>query len=150
MVDSHHTPHFFEDLTLGMRETLDKTVDEADVAEFARLSGDDNPIHVDADYAATTRFGGRIVHGLFTASLFSTLLGTRLPGPGAIYLGQTLNFRAPVRIGDRIDVSVEVIELTPKGRRARLRCEARVGETVVLDGEATVMVPPRPATAHAA
>jgi 3-hydroxybutyryl-CoA dehydratase len=147
MVTSRHTPRFFEDLTLGMKEVLRKTFDDTDVAEFARLSGDDNPIHLDADYAARTRFGGRIVHGLLTASLFSTLLGTRLPGPGAIYLSQTLDFRAPVRFGDPIDVSVEVVELTAKGRRARLACVARVGETVVLDGEAVVVVPPRPAAA---
>jgi 3-hydroxybutyryl-CoA dehydratase len=147
MLASGHTPHFFEDLTLGMRETLRKTFFDVDVADFARLCGDDNPIHLDADYAASTRFGGRIVHGLLTASLFSTLLGTRLPGPGSIYLSQTLDFRAPVRLGDPIDVSVEVVELVARGRRARFACLARVGETVVLGGEAVVVVPARPAAA---
>jgi 3-hydroxybutyryl-CoA dehydratase len=144
MIPSRHSSFFFEDLSVGMRATLSKIIDESTVERFAELSGDDNPIHLDAEYAATTRFGGRIAHGLLTASLFSALIGTRLPGPGAVYLGQTLSFRAPVRIGDRVDVAVEVVDLGPRGRRATLRCEARVGDTVVLDGEATVMVPGRP------
>jgi 3-hydroxybutyryl-CoA dehydratase len=135
----------FEDLHVGMRESLMKTVMDSDVVGFARLSGDDNPLHLCDVYAAHTRFGQRIAHGLYTASLISAVLGTRLPGPGAIYRSQTLNFHAPVKIGDVVQVIVEVVELTAKGRVARIRCEAMVDGNVVLDGEALVSVPPRSA-----
>jgi len=137
------TTHAYEDLKLGMRETYYKTVMASDVIGFAQLSGDHNPIHLSEHFAARTRFGGRIAHGLYTASLISAILGMRLPGPGAVYLSQTLKFRAPVRIGDVICVSVEVVELIEKGHRAKLLCEARVDNTIVLDGEAIVMVPTR-------
>jgi 3-hydroxybutyryl-CoA dehydratase len=135
---------YFEDLYLGMRETLMKTVMDSDVVGFARLSGDDNPIHLCDVYAASTRFGQRVAHGLYTASLISAVLGTRLPGPGAVYRSQTLNFHAPVLIGDVVTVTVEVVELIPQGRKARLACEASVDGRVVLDGEAVVSVPARP------
>src|SRR5262249_48638084 len=92
-------------------------------------------------FAARTQFGGRIAHGLYTASLISALLGTRLPGPGAIYISQTLNFRAPVRIGDQVDVTVAVAELIPERQRARLTCTCKVGDEIVLEGEAGVKVP---------
>ena len=136
----------FEDLTVGMREVLMKTVMETDVVGFAQLSGDDNPIHLCDTYAAGTRFGQRIAHGLYTASLISDVLGTRLPGPGAVYRSQTLNFHAPVTIGDVVTVVVEVVELVPQGRKVRLHCEASIDSTVVLDGEAVVSVPGRAAT----
>jgi 3-hydroxybutyryl-CoA dehydratase len=130
-----------------MRETLMKTVMETDVVGFARISGDENPIHLCDVYAASTRFGERIAHGLYTASLISAILGTRLPGPGAVYRSQTLHFHGPVKIGDVVNVSVEVIELVEKGRKVRLHCEAMVDGRTVLDGEATVSVPPRPSAA---
>ncbi len=133
----------FEDLRLGMRETLMKTVMDTDVVGFAQLSGDDNPIHLCEDWAAGTRFGQRIAHGLYTASLISAVLGTRLPGPGAVYRSQTLNFHAPVKIGDVVTVVVEVVELEPGPRKVRLHCEALVDGRTVLDGEATVSVPGR-------
>jgi 3-hydroxybutyryl-CoA dehydratase len=133
----------FEDLHIGMRETLMKTVMETDVAGFARVSGDDNPIHLCDVYAAESPFGERIAHGLHTASLISAVLGTRLPGPGAVYRSQTLTFHAPVKIGDVVTVAVEVIELVVKGRKVRLACEARVDGRLVLDGEAVVSVPAR-------
>ena len=136
--------YHFEDLAIGMRETLRKTVENEDVILFAELSGDHNPIHLSDHFARKTRFGERIVHGLYTASLLSALIGTRLPGPGAVYISQTLNFRGPVKIGDVIDVSVEVVELVAKGRRVRLQCECKVGETVVLDGEGVLSAPPSP------
>lgn len=135
----------FEDLTVGMREVLMKTVMETDVVGFAQLSGDDNPIHLCDTYAANTKFGQRIAHGLYTASLISAVLGTRLPGPGAVYRSQTLNFHAPVTIGDVVTVVVEVVELVPQGRKVRLRCEALIDNKVVLDGEAVVSVPGRSA-----
>ena len=142
------TTYYFEDLAVGMRETLMKTVMNSDVVGFANLSGDHNPIHLSDHFARKTRFGGRIAHGLYTASLISAILGTRLPGPGAVYLHQTLNFKGPVKIGDVVLISVEVMEITEKGKRVKLHCECSVDGKVVLDGEATVMVPskePRPA-----
>ena len=135
---------FFEDLSVGMTERLKKTVASSDVVGFAQLTGDRNPIHLSEHFAAKTSFRTRIAHGLYTASLISAVLGTRLPGPGAVYISQTLNFRGPVKIGDVIDVSVEVAELTPKGRRVRLLCECRVEGKVVLDGEGLLSVPPSP------
>ncbi len=136
--------YYFEELALGMRETLQKTVENEDVIGFAELSGDHNPIHLSEHFARKTRFGGRIVHGLYTASLISAVIGMRLPGPGAVYISQTLNFRGPVKIGDVIDVGVEVIELTEKGRRVRLHCECKVADRLVLDGEGILSVPPTP------
>jgi 3-hydroxybutyryl-CoA dehydratase len=135
---------FFEDLHVGMRETMMKTVMDSDVVGFARLSGDDNPIHLCDVYAAQSRFGQRIAHGLYTASLISAVLGTRLPGPGAVYRSQSLTFHAPVTIGDVVTVVVEVTELIAKGRKVRLLCEALVDGVAVLDGEAIVSVPSRP------
>jgi 3-hydroxybutyryl-CoA dehydratase len=132
---------YFEDLAVGMAESLKKTVLASDVVGFAEVSGDRNPIHLSEHFAAKTPFRTRIAHGLYTASLISAVLGTRLPGPGAIYLSQTLNFHAPVHIGDTVEVTVEVAELVERGRRARLSCTCRVGETVVLSGEAIVKVP---------
>ena len=135
---------YFEDLTIGMTETHAKEVKSSDVVGFAEISGDRNPIHLSEHFAAKTPFGGRIAHGLYTASLISAVIGTRLPGPGAIYLSQTLNFKAPVRIGDVVDASVEVVELTEKGNRVKLTCRCKVGDTLVLEGEALVKVPGRP------
>jgi 3-hydroxybutyryl-CoA dehydratase len=133
----------FDDLELGMSEHMSRVIDAADVVEFAELTGDRNPIHLSDDYAAGTQFQRRIVHGLYTAGLISALLGTRLPGPGVIYISQTLNFRAPVFLGDRVDVKVVVAELVPERRRARLACACTVRGETVLDGDAWVKVPPR-------
>jgi 3-hydroxybutyryl-CoA dehydratase len=132
---------YFEDLTVGQTEALSKTVSASDVVGFAEISGDRNPIHLSEHFAAQTPFGTRIAHGLYTASLISAVLGTRLPGPGAIYISQTLNFRAPVKIGDTVEVTVQVAELMPEKTRARLSCVCRVDGDVVLDGEAWVKVP---------
>ena len=135
----------FEDLSVGMTERLDKTVASSDVVGFAEVTGDRNPIHLSEHFAAKTPFGTRIAHGLYTASLISAVLGTRLPGPGAVYISQTLNFRAPVKIGDTVEVSVVVAELIPEKLRARLTCTCSVEGETVLDGEAWVKVPSRKA-----
>lgn len=132
---------YFEDLSVGMSERLSKTIAASDVVGFAQVTGDRNPIHLSEHFAAKTPFKTRIAHGLYTASLISAVLGTRLPGPGAIYISQTLNFRAPVKIGDTVDVIVSVAELMPEKTRARLSCLCKVGDDVVLDGEAWVKVP---------
>ncbi len=135
---------YFEDLLIGLTESYEKEVKSSDVVGFAEITGDRNPIHLSEHFAAKTPFGGRVAHGLYTASLISAVIGTRLPGPGAIYLSQTLNFRAPVKIGDIVNASVEVVELVEKSRRVRLLCHCRVGDTTVLEGEALVKVPARP------
>jgi 3-hydroxybutyryl-CoA dehydratase len=139
----------FEDLEVGMSERLSKTVASSDVVGFAEITGDRNPIHLSEHFAAKTPFGTRIAHGLYTASLISAVLGTRLPGPGAIYLSQTLSFRAPVRIGDTVDVDVQVAELFPEKHRARLACTCSVGGEIVLVGEALVKVPTLAEAEHA-
>ena len=135
--------HCFEDLSVGMRDVLSKTVMASDVVGLAEVSGDRNPVHLSEHFAAKTPFKIRISHGLYTASLISAALGTRLPGPGAIYISQTLNFKTPVRIGETVEVTVEVVDLIAGKRRARLHCECTVDGNVVLDGEALVMVPDR-------
>jgi len=137
---------YFEDLSVGMTERFAKTIASSDVVGFAEVTGDRNPIHLSEHFAAKTPFKTRIAHGLYTASLISAVLGTRLPGPGAVYISQTLNFRAPVKIGDTVEVSVRVTELMPDKHRARLACTCTVGKDVVLDGEALVKVPSQSAT----
>jgi 3-hydroxybutyryl-CoA dehydratase len=129
-----------EELTVGKTAQFAKTVTEADVTLFAGVTGDFNPVHVDAVAAAKTRFGGRIAHGMLSAGLISAAIANRLPGPGSIYLGQTLRFTLPVRIGDTITATITVSEILTK-RRVKLTtiCTNQNGETV-LDGEATVML----------
>lgn len=135
---------YFEDLSVGQSATFAKTVSEADILMFAGVSGDTNPVHLDAEYAATTPFKERIAHGMLSAGLISAVLGTKLPGPGAIYVGQTLKFKAPVRIGDTVTAKAEVIELDPGKKRVVLRTTCAIKGRTVVDGEATVMVPGRP------
>lgn len=135
---------YFEDLAVGMRERYSRTVTDADIRGFAEVSGDHNPIHLDEAYAAKTPFKSRIAHGIYTASLISAVIASRLPGPGAIYMSQTLKFLAPVRIGDTVDATVEVVELSERGRRVKLKCQCKVGDTVVLEGEAMVKALARP------
>ena len=101
----------FEDLQIGMSASVSRTVSEADILMFAGVSGDTNPVHLDAEFAASTMFGGRIAHGMFSAGLISAVFGTRLPGPGCIYLSQSLKFKAPVKIGQTVVAKVTVKEL---------------------------------------
>jgi 3-hydroxybutyryl-CoA dehydratase len=128
-------------IEVGTRFQREFPVDDATIERFGAASGDRNPVHFDAAYAAATRFGGRIAHGMLTASFLSAILGNDLPGPGTIYLGQTLRFLAPVRPGDRVRCEVEVTAFEPRRRRAVLATRAWVGETQVVDGEATVIAP---------
>jgi 3-hydroxybutyryl-CoA dehydratase len=128
-------------IAVGDRFQREFAVGEEIIEAFGAASGDRNPVHFDDAYAASTRFGGRIAHGMLTASFLSAILGNDLPGPGTIYLGQTLRFLAPVRPGDRVRCQVEVTEFEPRRRRAVLATRAWVGETQVVDGEATVIVP---------
>jgi 3-hydroxybutyryl-CoA dehydratase len=137
--------YYFEDLELGMEASFQKTVREADIIAFAGVTGDKNPVHLDAAYAARTMFKERIAHGMLTASYISAVFGMEMPGPGVIYVSQTLNFRAPVKIGDTVTAKVKVVELFPAKRRVRFETQCLVGGKPVLEGEAVLMVPARPA-----
>jgi len=128
-------------IEVGDRFQREFAVDDATIEAFGAASGDRNPVHFDDRYAASTRFGGRIAHGMLTASFLSAILGNDLPGPGTIYLDQTLRFLAPVRPGDRVRCEVEVTAFEPRRRRAILATHAWVGDTQVVDGEATVIAP---------
>lgn len=132
----------FEDLAVGQAAEFSKTITESDVVLYAGITGDLNPVHIDRAAAERSPFGGRVAHGMLTAGLVSAVLGMKLPGPGSIYLSQTLRFTRPVRPGDTVTARVEVLELVPAKRRVRLAtsCANQDGERV-LEGEAVVLVP---------
>ncbi len=132
--------YFLEDMEVGMTAIYAKTVTEADIVMFAGISGDTNPVHLDAHFAEQTVFKGRIAHGMLSASFISTVLGTRLPGPGCIYLSQNLKFRAPVKAGDTVTARVTVKDVSPDNKRVTVATVCTVGDTVVIDGEALLLV----------
>jgi 3-hydroxybutyryl-CoA dehydratase len=134
---------FFEDLTVGQSAEIIKIVGAADVDAFAAVTGDTNPVHLDAAYAATTTFQGRIVHGMLSAAYISAVLGTKLPGPGAIYLSQSLRFRRPVKIGDPVVARVTVQSLDERRGHVTFTTKCQVDGKTAIDGEAVVMVPRR-------
>lgn len=120
---------------------VSKSVSMADIIGFAELTGDANPLHLDPEFAADSRFGGVISHGMLTAGLLSTVLGMKLPGTGAVYISQTLNFRGAVRPGDTITARAEVVELVPERRRVRLATRiANQRDEPVVDGEAWMLL----------
>ena len=131
-----------EELSVGQSADFTKTVSSEDVTRFAEITGDFNPVHLDEEAATKSLFGGRVAHGMLTAGLISAALAGKLPGPGSVYLAQSLRFRAPVRIGDTITTRVEVTELILTKRRVKLStvCRNQKGD-VVVDGEATILVP---------
>ena len=131
-----------EELKIGQASSFSKTITETDVYLFAGITGDFNPAHINAQYAANTQFKERIAHGMLSASLISTILGTSLPGKGTIYLGQQVKFLSPVRLGDTITATVKVKELVKEKNRVILHtfCANQEGDLVV-DGEATVLAP---------
>lgn len=135
---------YFEDLQVGQEASMSRIVTEADIVAYAALSGDYNPVHIDQDYAAKTFFKERIAHGILSAGYISALFGMKLPGPGAIYISQSLNFVGPVKIDDRVETLVKLVELIPERRRARFDCLCTVAGKPVLTGEAVLMVPGRP------
>ena len=138
-------PHgtFFEDLQVGQTASLGKTISEADIPMYAAVSTDTNPIHLDAEAAKASIFGERIAHGMLSAGLISAVLGTRLPGPGSLYMRQSLRFAAPVKIGDTVTATVTVTALNAEKKRATLSTVCTVRGEVVIDGEAYVQVPSR-------
>jgi 3-hydroxybutyryl-CoA dehydratase len=132
--------YYLDDLSVGMSSIYAKTVTDADIVMFAGISGDTNPVHLDALFADQTAFKGRIAHGMLSASFISTVLGTRLPGPGCIYLSQTLNFRAPVKAGDTVTARVTIKDINRDRKRVTMNTVCTVGETTVVDGEAILKV----------
>ncbi len=129
----------FEDLEPGMQASFAKTITEADIILFAGASGDNNAMHINEEFAQGTAFKGRIAHGMLTASVISAAIAGRLPGPGTVYLGQNLRFKAPVRPGETVRATVTVKELSTEKRRVTLTTVCTVGDRVVIDGDALVM-----------
>lgn len=132
----------FESIKVGDKASFSKTVSESDIYLYAGITGDLNPAHVDGEFAAKSIFCERVAHGMLSAGFISAILGTRLPGEGAIYLSQTLRFTSPVKIGDTITATVEVLEKIEAKRRVRLStiCQNQIGQRVI-EGEALVMCP---------
>jgi 3-hydroxybutyryl-CoA dehydratase len=131
----------FEELRVGMFTTYAKTITEADIVLFAAVSGDNNAIHTNEEFAATTIFKGRIAHGMLSASVISAAIANKLPGPGAIYMSQNLRFRAPVRAGDTVRATVTIKELIPEKHRVLLSTCCTVRDEVVIEGDALVALP---------
>ena len=134
---------YLDEITIGMTATTGKTITEADILLYAAVSTDTNPTHLNAEFAAAGPFKERVAHGMLTAGLISAVLGTQLPGPGTVYLGQTLRFRGPVKIGDTVTATVEVTEIHADKKRAVLKTHCTVAGKTVIEGEATVLVPTR-------
>lgn len=145
MSDSQTPPggYILDELSVGQSAELQVEITEDRILRFAEASGDFNPLHVDEAYAQASPYRGRVAHGLLSASFVSAVVGTILPGPGAIYLGQTLNFHKPVRIGDVVTARVTVAGIDPASARVTLRTECLVADEAVLEGEATIRVPRR-------
>nr|WP_272887018.1 MaoC family dehydratase [Phenylobacterium aquaticum] len=132
---------FFEDLQVGQSAEMTRSVTEADIQAFAAVSGDTNPVHLDEAYAQTTSFQGRIAHGMLSAAYISAVIGTQLPGPGAIYLSQSLKFRRPVRIGATVVTTVTIEALDERRGHATFATVCQVDGKSVVEGEALIMVP---------
>jgi 3-hydroxybutyryl-CoA dehydratase len=137
------TGTYFEDLRIGQTASLGKTITDADILLFAAVSLDTNPVHLNDEAARKSVFGERIAHGMLSAGLISAVLGTQLPGPGTLYMRQSLRFAAPVKIGSTVIATVEVTALNPEKKRATLKTTCTVGDEVVIEGEAYVQVPSR-------
>jgi 3-hydroxybutyryl-CoA dehydratase len=134
---------FLEDLSVGQSSSLTKTVDERGIDAFAEVTGDNNPVHLDEAYAATTPFKTRIAHGMLSAGYISAVIGTQLPGPGAIYISQALRFKRPVKIGDEVTATATITEIDHEKARVTLSTVCTVADKPVVEGEATIMVPRR-------
>ncbi|MEW5684518.1 MAG: MaoC family dehydratase [Pseudomonadota bacterium] len=135
---------YFDELTVGQTAETSRVVGEADIEAFAEVSGDHNPVHLDEDYAKTTTFGQRIAHGMLSASFISAVIAGKLPGPGAIYLSQSLRFRRPVKIGDVVVARATVKTLDEARSHVVLDTVCEVSGKTVIDGEALIIAPRRP------
>ena len=136
---------YLDEISDGMTAVFSKTVTEADIVLFAGITGDTNPVHLDEEFAKPTMFKGRIAHGMLTAGFVSTVFGTKLPGPGCIYLSQNMKFLAPVRAGDTVRAEVLLKAVDRERRRVTFETVCKVNGKNVLEGEAVLMVPRRPA-----
>lgn len=135
--------YFFEDLAVGMMGEYGRVITQAEVAHFAELSGDFNPLHFSPEFARGTIFKTPIVHGMLTAAMISTVIGSRMPGPGCIYISQDLRFTAPVRAGDYAVARAMVEQLHAEKKRVTFRTTCSVGDKLVIDGQALIQVPSR-------
>ena len=133
--------YYFEDLQVGMDDAYAKTITDADVITFAGISGDTNPVHLNHEFASETLFEGQVAHGMLTASFISTVIGTKLPGPGCIYVSQNLRFMAPVKVGDTVTATCTISRLIPEKHMIEMETICSVGGKTVLDGQATILVP---------
>jgi 3-hydroxybutyryl-CoA dehydratase len=143
MTAANIVSHYIEDLTIGQSASYERKVSADDVQKFGEVSGDFNPLHFDDEYAKGTIFRGRIAHGMLSLSYLSTVLGTKLPGAGSIFMSATTRFKAPVRIGDTVKAVCTVREIDIAKKRVTFDCLCKVGEIVVVEGEALVRVPSR-------
>ena len=134
---------YFDELSVGQSAEIATVVGAADIAAFASVSGDTNPMHLDEGFAQATPFAGRIAHGMLSGAYISAVIGTRLPGPGSVYLSQSLRFRRPVKIGDLVRATVTIKALDAKRAHATLETTCKVNGKTVVDGEAVVLVPRR-------
>ena len=134
---------YFEDLSIGLRGVFARTITETDIVQFAGVSGDNSPVHLNEEYAKKTRFKTRIAHGALCGAYISACMATRMPGPGCIYVSQTLKFLAPVHIHDTVIVRVEVTALDAQRKFATLATRCFVETHVVVDGEAVLLMPTR-------
>ena len=136
--------HYLDELSLGQSAQMVRTVTEADIVQFAEVSGDNNPVHLDEAFAAQTPFKTRIAHGMLSAAYISAVIGTQLPGPGTIYMQQALRFKRPVKIGDEVTTVATITEIDPVKGRVSLDTVCLVGGKPVIEGEALVMAPRKP------
>ena len=134
---------YLEDMEIGLSRSIAKVMGDVEIESFAKTSEDRNPIHLNDEAGKASIFKSRVVHGMLSASLFSALLGEYLPGHGAIYLSQTLQFKKPVYPGDKVVASVTVININNNKKQVTLKCEAKVGDKLVIKGEAVALAPSR-------
>jgi len=134
-------PTIIDTLNVGMMESYEQTITDADIKTFAGLSGDNNPVHMSEEYAENSRFKKRIAHGLLSASFFSALFGTKLPGYGCVYVSQNLNFKRPVYLGDTVKATVEIIKIDKEKSRVFFKTLCRVSGKIVIDGHAEIFIP---------
>lgn len=128
-------------LEIGMYGEYSQTITDADIKAYAGLSGDNNPVHMDEDYAAQSRFKKRIAHGLYSTGFFSAIFGTKIPGPGCVYVSQSIEFKRPVYIGDTITARVEIFKINHETSRVHFLTRCYVKNKVVIDGEAVIYIP---------
>jgi len=130
-----------EEISVGMEASYSRVITSSDICSFADISGDNNPIHTNEVYAKKSRYGQRVAHGLMTASYFSALFGTKIPGEGCVYVSQSLRFKRPVYVGDNVVATVTVIDIDLSRRRISFKTVCRVGNRIVTDGEAEICTP---------